>query len=49
MTPEKVFAYMDSIGNTGAHMTKRSMAMMGSKLKLTQLSENAVGLNSKYV
>ena len=48
-SPENVFAYMDKIGNTGAHMEKRSMAMMGSKLKLTQLSENAVGLNSKYL
>lgn len=46
---DSVFAYMDKIGNTGAHMEKRSMAMMGSKLKLTQLSENAVGLNSKYL
>jgi hypothetical protein len=48
-SPEKVFAYMDEIGNTGAHMEKRSMAMMGSKLKLTRLSENEVGLNSKYL
>ena len=48
-SPEKVFTYMDQIGNTGAHMEKKSVAMMGSKLKLTQLSENAVGLNSKYL
>jgi hypothetical protein len=48
-TADTVFAYMDQIGNTGAHMEKRSMAMMGSKLKLTQLSENAVGLNSRYL
>lgn len=45
---EKVFAYMDNISNTGMHMTKSSMAMMGSKLELEQLSENATGPNSKY-
>ncbi|MEO7176525.1 MAG: SRPBCC family protein [Saprospiraceae bacterium] len=45
---EKVFAYMDNIGNTGMHMTKNSMPMMGSKLVLKQLSENATGLNSKF-
>ena len=39
---------MDEIVNTCAHMEKRLMAMMGSKLKLIQLSENATGLNSKY-
>ena len=47
-TPEKVFAYMDNIGNTGMHMTKNSMPMMGSKLELKQLSENEAGLNSKF-
>ena len=45
---EKVFAYMDNIGNTGMHMTKSSIPMMGSKLELKQLSENAIGLNSKF-
>ena len=47
-SPEKVFAFMDNIGNTGMHMTKSSMPMMGSKLELKQLSENATGLNSKF-
>ncbi len=47
-TPEKVFSYMDNIANTGMHMTKSSMPMMGSKLELKQLSENATGLNSKF-
>ena len=47
-SPEKVFAYMDNIGNTGMHMTKSSMPMMGSKLELKQLSENTTGLNSKF-
>ena len=46
--PEKVFAYMDNINNTGMHMTKSSKPMMGSKLELKQLSENATGLNSKF-
>ena len=45
---EQVFAYMDEIVNTCAHVEKRSMAMMVSKLKLIQLFENATGLNSKY-
>ena len=45
---ERVFAYMDNINNTGMHMTKSSMAMMGNKLQLQQLSENATGLHSKY-
>ena len=46
--PEKVFAYMDNIGNTGMHMTKSSMSMMGSKLELQQLSENETGMNSTF-
>jgi hypothetical protein len=44
--PEKVFAYMDK--NTGMHMTKSSKPMMGSKLELKQLSQNATGFNSKF-
>ncbi len=47
-TAEKVFDYMDNIANTGMHMTKSSKPMMGSKLELKQLSENATGLNSKF-
>ncbi len=47
-TSEEVFAYMDNISNAGMHMTKNSMPMMGSKLKLKQLSENATGINSKF-
>jgi hypothetical protein len=47
-SPDKVFAYMDIIGNTGMYMTKSSMQMMGSKLELQQLSENSTGLNSKF-
>lgn len=33
-TPEKVFAYMDSLGNTGMHMIKSNMPMMGGGLVL---------------
>lgn len=47
-TPEKVFAYMDEIGNTGMHMTKSSMPMMGGKLELIQLSENSTGPHAKF-
>lgn len=46
--PEKVFSYMDNLGNTGMHMMENSAMMMGSKLQLQQLSENATGLNSKF-
>jgi hypothetical protein len=47
-SPEKVFAYMDNLGNTGMHMMESSAMMMGSKLQLKQLSENATGLYSKF-
>lgn len=47
-TPDKVFAYMDNLGNTGMHMMESSSMMMGSKLHLEQLSQNATGLGSKY-
>ena len=46
--PEKVFAYMDNLGNTGMHMSESSMMMMGSKLKLEQLSTNPTGVGAKY-
>jgi hypothetical protein len=47
-TPEVVFAYMDNLSNTGMHMTEKSSMMMGSKLQLEQLSENATGPNAKF-
>ncbi len=46
-TPEKVFQQMDDFSKTGMHMTESSM-MMGSKLKLEQLSANASGVGPKY-
>ena len=47
-TPEKVFQQMDDFSKTGMHMTESSMMMMGSKLKLEQLSANASGVEEKY-
>ena len=47
-TPEKVFAQMDDFSKTGMHMSENSMMMMGSKLKLEQLSPNATGAGASY-
>ncbi len=47
-TPEKVFTQMDDFSKTGMHMTESSMMMMGSKLKLEQLSINSTGVGAKY-
>jgi len=47
-TPEKVFAQMDDFSKTGMHMSESSMMMMGSKLKLEQLSINSTGVGAKY-
>lgn len=46
---ESVFAYVDDIRHVGWHMTERSaMAMMGSRLKLEILSEQATGVGATY-
>ena len=47
-TPEKAFAQMDNFSKTGMHMSESSMMMMGSKLKLAQLSTNATGVGASY-
>ena len=47
-TPEKVFAQMDDFSKTGMHMSESSMMMMGSKLKLEQLSNKAAGVGASY-
>ena len=47
-TLEKVFAQMDDFSKTGMHMSESSMMMMGSKLKLEQLSNNAAGVGASY-
>jgi len=46
--PEKVFQQMDDFSKTGMHMSESSMMMMGSKLKLEQLSPNPTGVGAKY-
>lgn len=47
LSPEKVFTQMDDFSKTEMHMSESSM-MMGSKLKLEQLSANPTGVGSKY-
>ena len=47
-TPEKVFSHMDDFSKTGMHMSESSMMMMGSKLKLEQLSPNPTGIGASY-
>lgn len=39
---------MDDLYKAGIHMSERSMMMMGSKLKLEQLSINSTGVGAKY-
>ena len=39
---------MDDFSKKGMHMTESSMMMMGSKLKLEQLSTNATGVGASY-
>ena len=46
--PEKVFAQMDDFSKTGMHMSESSMMMMGSKLRLEQLSTNSTGVGAGY-
>ena len=46
---ESDFAHVDDIRNLGWHMTKRSsMALMGSRLRLEMLSDQATGLGATY-
>jgi hypothetical protein len=47
-SPAKVFAQMDDFSKTGMHMTESSMMMMGSKLKLEQVSTNSSGMGASY-
>lgn len=47
-TPAKVFQQMDDFSKTGMHMSESSMMMMGSKLKLEQLSTNPTGVGASY-
>jgi hypothetical protein len=46
---ERVFGYVDDMRNVGWHMTERSSsAMLGSRLKLEILSEQATGPGATY-
>lgn len=46
---ERVFDYVDAIRNLARHMSeRRSMAMMGSKLKLEIQSPGATGIGATY-
>lgn len=47
-SPEEVFDCLDNLSVTGMHMTKSSMPMMGSKMKIEFLSPHQTGLNTKY-
>jgi len=46
--PETVSAHVDDFQNVGSHMTERSMAMMGRRLRLDRISENATGVGACY-
>ncbi len=39
---------MDDFSKTGMHMSESSMIMMGSKLKLEQVSSNSAGVGASY-
>jgi uncharacterized membrane protein len=45
---EAVFSYVDDIRNTGWHMTKSSMPLMGSKLQLEILLNKPSGVGATY-
>ena len=46
---ERVFKYVDDIRNLARHMSeRRSMPMMGSRLKLEILTPNATGIGATY-
>lgn len=45
---QNIFSQMDDFSKTGMHMSESSMMMMGSKLKLEQLSKNATGIGATY-
>lgn len=42
LSPEKVFAYLDDVRNTGWHMMQHSPMMFGSKLDLETISDVGV-------
>ena len=48
LPPDRVFAYLDDIRNTGWHMSQHSPMMFGSKLDLEILSADANGVGATY-
>lgn len=46
--PSKVFAWIDDPRNTGMHMSRPSMAMLGGMLRLEQLSPSRTGVGTTY-
>lgn len=46
--PARVFAWIDDPANTGLHMSRPSMAMLGGSLRVEQLSPNAAGVGATY-
>lgn len=47
-SPQQIFSQLDDFSKTGMHMSESSMMMMGSKLKLEQLSGTTSGIGSTY-
>lgn len=47
-SPRAVFAYLDDFRNLGGHMSERSMAMMGSRLRLERLDGPGTGVGARY-
>jgi hypothetical protein len=46
--PSEVFKHVDNINNTGTHMSKSNMPMMGGSLKTEILSKNEIGPGATY-
>jgi hypothetical protein len=46
--PEAIFNHVDDIHNTGWHMEKSSMPLMGSRMSVETLSTNHTGLGATY-
>jgi len=46
--PARVFEWIDTPANTGLHMSRPSMAMLGGSLQVERLSPNAAGVGATY-
>jgi Polyketide cyclase / dehydrase and lipid transport len=47
-TPARVFAWLDDPRNTGWHMSRPSLAMLGGALRVERLSAAATGVGATY-